>query len=108
MNLALPTKSRASPIGVSMCGAWFWIIQVAFLVFNALMLWYTIWHLKREQALKIKYGNVNICESDIIYTNKNVTKLVALGFFGGVLAASLGLGGGIIFNPVLLMLGVAP
>lgn len=31
-----------------------------------------------------------------------------LGFFGGVLAAALGLGGGIIFNPVLLMLGVPP
>lgn len=108
MNLALPTKTRESPIGVSLCGAWFWIIQIAFLVFCALMLVYTIWHLKREQALKIKYGNVNICESDIIYNNKNVSKLVALGFFGGVLAAALGLGGGIIFNPVLLSLGVPP
>lgn len=44
MNLALPTKSRPSPIGVPLCGAWFWIIQMAFLVFCALTLWYTIWY----------------------------------------------------------------
>jgi uncharacterized membrane protein YfcA len=31
-----------------------------------------------------------------------------LGFFGGLIAGALGLGGGVIFNPMLLMLGLPP
>jgi uncharacterized membrane protein YfcA len=64
---------------------------------------------KREQALKIKYGNINVVASDIILTNSsNVQCIVMLGFFGGLIAGALGLGGGVIFNPMLLMLGLPP
>lgn len=31
-----------------------------------------------------------------------------LGFFGGFLAGAFGLGGGVIFNPILLTLGMPP
>lgn len=34
--------------------------------------------------------------------------LVVLGFMGGMLAGALGLGGGVIFNPVLLTMGLPP
>lgn len=34
--------------------------------------------------------------------------LVVLGFMGGLLAGALGLGGGVIFNPVLLTMGLPP
>jgi uncharacterized membrane protein YfcA len=44
MNLALPSKSRPSPIGVSLCGGWFWAIQMLFLAFCGLTLWFTIWY----------------------------------------------------------------
>lgn len=64
--------------------------------------------LKSEQDLKIKYGNINIVESDIIFTKKNLIVLVWLGFMGGLLAGALGLGGGVIFNPVLLSMGLPP
>ena len=57
--------------------------------------------LRNEQALKLKYGNINLVESDIVLTNKNITILILLGFMGGMLAGALGLGGGVIFNPVL-------
>lgn len=56
----------------------------------------------------MKYDNVNIVSSDVIYTNKNVVILICLGFFGGTLSGALGLGGGVIFNPVLLLLGLPP
>jgi uncharacterized membrane protein YfcA len=39
---------------------------------------------------------------------KNVTKLVILGLVGGVISGSLGLGGGAIFNPILLSMGTPP
>jgi uncharacterized membrane protein YfcA len=33
---------------------------------------------------------------------------MCLGFFGGFLAGAFGLGGGVIFNPILLTLGMPP
>ena len=68
----------------------------------------TIKLLKDEQELKVKYGNINIVASDIIFTKTNILKLVCLGFFGGLLAGAFGLGGGVIFNPILLTMGLPP
>ena len=39
---------------------------------------------------------------------KNLAKLLVLGFCGGLVSGALGLGGGSIFNPILLSMGVAP
>lgn len=64
--------------------------------------------LKADQDLKIKYGDINLVESDIIFNKSNITILVVLGFMGGLLAGALGLGGGVIFNPVLLTMGLPP
>lgn len=72
------------------------------------MLALTIKLLRDEQALKTKYGKINIVESDIEFTNKNLIILTWLGFMGGILAGALGLGGGVIFNPVLLTMGLPP
>jgi uncharacterized membrane protein YfcA len=78
------------------------------LVFCAITLAITIKLLKDEQELKVKYGNINIVASDIIFTKNNILKLVCLGFFGGLLAGAFGLGGGVIFNPILLTMGLPP
>ena len=56
----------------------------------------------------MQYGNINIVKSDLIFNRKNISVLVCLGFFGGLVAGALGLGGGVIFNPVLLTLGLPP
>ena len=109
LNLALPTKSRAALIGnVKLCSAGYWLINIAYLVFCGLMSLISVFIIRKEQNLKIKYGTVGMCESDIIYTNKNVLKLVSLGFFGGFLAGAFGLGGGVIYNPILLTMGIPP
>lgn len=39
---------------------------------------------------------------------KQRVKLVCVGFFAGVIAATLGLGGGIIKQPLMLGIGVPP
>jgi len=39
---------------------------------------------------------------------KTLAKVLAIGFVGGWVAGALGLGGGAIFNPALLSLGVPP
>jgi len=47
-------------------------------------------------------------DTDIIFNTKEITKLLMLGFFGGFLAGAFGLGGGVIFNPILLTMGLPP
>lgn len=60
-----------------------------------------------EQNLKIKYG-VNCSSGDIRYQGSALFQLTGLGFVGGLVAGALGLGGGSIYNPAFLTLGVHP
>ena len=57
--------------------------------------------------MKIKYG-VNFKEGDVRLEGKALTVLISIGFVGGLVAGALGLGGGSIYNPALLSLGVHP
>lgn len=72
------------------------------------MLIYAVWVIRKEQKLRLKYGGIGMTESDIIFNASNITKLLILGFFGGFLAGAFGLGGGVIFNPILLTMGLPP
>lgn len=67
---------------------------------------YSVKLLKYEQNMKIKYG-AGLCPSDIKIEG-NMVKLVSLSFLGGWVAGALGLGGGCIFNPLLLSMGARP
>jgi uncharacterized membrane protein YfcA len=63
---------------------------------------------KYEFDLKKKYGGINQAPSDIIPVGSVLIKLLFLGFFGGFVAGAFGLGGGVVFNPILLSLGMPP
>ena len=41
-------------------------------------------------------------------TKKNVINVLVLGFFGGFVAGAFGLGGGVVFGPILINLGLPP
>lgn len=49
-----------------------------------------------------------MCSTDLIYTKEVVRKLTIFAFFGGWVSGALGLGGGAIFNPVMLSMGIPP
>ena len=51
---------------------------------------------------------MGIIDSDLRFEGGNITKLVIFAFLGGWVSGALGLGGGAIFNPVLLSMGVNP
>ena len=55
----------------------------------------------------MKY-DVNISSSEIILKGKQLAQLTSIGLLGGVVAGALGLGGGSIYNPALLTMGVHP
>ena len=58
--------------------------------------------------MKEKYGNLNLAKSDLIFRGNVLRNVLFLGFGGGWVAGALGLGGGVIFNPMLLSMGVPP
>lgn len=60
-----------------------------------------------EQKLKIKLG-AGMAPSDLRLSEPILLKLVTFAFLGGFMSGALGLGGGAIFNPLLLSLGVLP
>jgi len=60
-----------------------------------------------EQYFKIKY-NRGISKSDLKFSPDIVRRLVSVAFAGGWVSGALGLGGGAIFNPVLLSMGIPP
>ena len=108
VNLAKPTKSRPSPIGMELCSVSYWAMYSGLIIFCALMTVIAIYITKKEQNLKIKYGRVGMADSDIVFTKKNLLILLCLGFFGGLVAGALGMGGGVIYNPILLSMGLPP
>lgn len=52
---------------------------------------------------------MNVADSDVRFDSATrVRQLLVLGFFGGWIAGALGLGGGCIYTPVLMSMGVPP
>jgi uncharacterized membrane protein YfcA len=55
----------------------------------------------------LKKKSVN-AKSDLIFSTPVIRRLVSIAFIGGWVSGALGLGGGAIFNPVLLSMGIPP
>lgn len=49
-----------------------------------------------------------MAESDLIFEGNTLKIVLMLGLFGGWIAGALGLGGGVIFNPILIAMNVPP
>lgn len=62
---------------------------------------------KREQALKLRL-NRGLIPSDIRFDGRPLRLLLIFAFMGGWVGGALGLGGGAIFNPLMISLGVPP
>ena len=93
--------------GQQKCGALQWSISAIYVLFCILMTCLAIRKVNYEQYFKIKYGK-GISKSDLKFSPNVVRKLVLVSLAGGWVAAALGLGGGSIFNPVLLSMGIPP
>ena len=61
---------------------------------------------KHEQTLKEK-GGVS-CATDIKYRGQSLFYLLFFAFIGGWVSGAFGLGGGSVFNPLMIELGVPP
>jgi len=107
MNLAMGSHSKPSIIGIKLCGFWYWFIQFIFIVICVLITWYVVRLNRREQELRKLY-DINYDPNEVVYEGRTLRILLFYGFVGGWVAGALGLGGGSIYSPALLSLGVNP
>jgi len=84
------------------CGVMDWASVLIFVAALAIIIKISSTIIANEQTVKIKYGNANIVESDLVFHGSVLGRVLGLGFAGGWVAGALGLGGGVIFNPLLL------
>ena len=57
--------------------------------------------------MKKKVG-IGLHQTDVVLDSSKLKKLVGIATIGGFVSGTFGLGGGTIFNPLLLSLGVPP
>ena len=96
-----------SIIGIDKCSPLDFVFVGIFFFMCLLMCFITARILKKESDIKSKLG-YEFVPSDPEWTWPNVFKMMAVGCFGGLISGTLGLGGGVIFNPLLLELNVNP
>ena len=71
------------------------------------MVLFAVNKVRKEDQVKKKVGHPVLNSNEIDFSGKNLRKLMAGAFAGGIVN-SLGLGGGVIFNPLLFNLGMCP
>jgi len=94
-------------IGVTKCGAIDWSL-FALSIIICLLATFFIVKLLAKQRLEKESCGYNFHESDLEFTTRNSIKLAGLSFVTGMAGSCLGIGGGMIFNPLLLELGMLP
>jgi len=106
VNLIRGSPKTESIVGLEKCGVADWSIFTAFFVLVLVVSFLQIRRIKKEQALKEEVGG-GLCASDLPFKGKTLTYLL-IGSFCGGMAGALGLGGGVVFNPLLIGMGVPP
>jgi uncharacterized membrane protein YfcA len=89
------------------CSVVGWLLVAVFLTICTLCTIFGIKKVNKEQELKKKVGK-GLAKSDVKFERAIVGKLVIFALLGGWVSGALGLGGGAIFNPLLLSMGVPP
>ncbi|KEP61459.1 UNVERIFIED_CONTAM: hypothetical protein HHA_220560 [Hammondia hammondi] len=91
---------------VPFCSVSYWIIYVIGCLFlaTASLLWGYKLLKRHRKRLRLH----QLCYSSIEFTPGNVHFLLAQAFFAGMLGAIVGIGGGLILGPALLLKGVVP
>ena len=107
INLIVGTKSTPSIVKIVKCSILDWLLQFIYIASCFAVTIFAVKIVNNEQRLKIKYGH-GLVKSDIKFVRSVVIRLVLFSFAGGWVSGALGLGGGAIFNPLLLSMGVAP
>ena len=94
-------------IGIQRCSFWYWtsfsVYVLITLIFVKLAISYILKKVRRKKELLTEY-NSEVMEN----VENHITYVVSIGIFAGIVSSSLGIGGGMITNPVFSGLGMDP
>ncbi len=96
-----------SLVGIERCSAADWGLQAMLLVVCLIATILAVIILNREDKMKQRVS-YEYDSTDLHLNAKNVIKLSVFAFIGSTIATAVGVGGSIIFNPLLLSLGISP
>ncbi|TNV83676.1 hypothetical protein FGO68_gene15415 [Halteria grandinella] len=99
------TQNAFKPSFFEKCQTYDFILASIYICICTLVTAYALRRNNYEQELKIKHQK-GFCKSDLRFSPKIVRNLVSVALGGGWVSGALGLGGGAIFNPVLLSMGI--
>ena len=106
VNFLRGSRRTPSIIGIAKCGTLDWTIFLSFIAIALLLSYAGVRINKREQRLKEKGGAT--CSNDLSYRGRPLFYLLFFAFVGGWVSGAFGLGGGSVFNPLMIELGVPP
>jgi hypothetical protein len=100
-------KGFDSFVGITKCSVMDWTIMGVFITVMATLSYIGVRINRSEQALKKKVGRGRHT-TDLAFEGKQLFYLCFFAFVGGWVSGALGLGGGSIFNPLMISMGVPP
>jgi uncharacterized membrane protein YfcA len=101
------TGKKPSVIGVTKCDTVDHTLFILLIVSGLIVTIISVVILKKEYNYKVKVG-YKFTPGDFECTTKNSFKLPLIAFTGGLIAGGLGIGAGLIFNPIMIQLGIHP
>lgn len=101
------TRNKKSLVGVIRCTDIDFGLFGILLGLGFVLLFVSILVLRREHTDKVNKGYV-FTKGDFVATPKTIVVLSIVSLVGGFLVSSSGIGGGLIFNPFLMQIDIAP
>jgi uncharacterized membrane protein YfcA len=96
-----------SIIGIERCSWPDWTIYALYFLLLAGITLFSAIYLKAYYLRKLKHG-YDFKKGDMKWTVPKLSIMTTIAFVTGIISGALGLGGGVIFNPLFLELGLHP
>lgn len=106
-SFMIGTKKTSSLIGLELCSVSYWFFLIGFLLVMLCINIATGLYLYKRHILKEQLG-YEYDEHDLVWSPRNIKIISTVGLISGLGAGLLGIGGGVIMGPVMLMLNVRP
>ncbi|CAG9312633.1 unnamed protein product [Blepharisma stoltei] len=100
-------RDSESILGFSQCSSWYWAFVAIFFISLLILCFVAELLAIHKVNRKIEQG-YNFDDHDIKWNIKNTSLLSAFTIIAGITASLLGLGGGLVMNPIMLNIGYRP
>ena len=96
-----------SLLGIKRCSSIYWLVFVIYCGISLFFIKIAFDNIKSRFAYK-KSIDPNTNEDKLIYLEQNTIRIVVLTVFAGIVSSMVGIGGGMVTNPIVLGMGLDP